>query len=390
MNTIVHALTLLLIYIILSLNIKRKNVIQSYVSLIIILFISMIVSIFHFHNFIETIIISTTFAICIYTSTKKCNSNFIWLISNTFFLCSLRYSVHGFFNFKQQSSNYESLIASAVQILFLFLLHFSKKEDFQNQTDKEIIISSFIEVLTACTSFILIAGLEESRMTFYWIVSSIISFVMISFCILFYHLQKQDFILKEMKERELLLKLSKDQYDFACQKADKLSKYKHDTLHQWHTLYEFLENHEIENAKEYIESLTNDLNYEHSLHYSTNIHMDALLQYKVQQYLDVHFEIKMHIQKDNCDALTDFCLLLSHLIDYCKKIIDKKNLSKELTIHCLQKEKQILLEISTNSFNKTNKDSLPESINEMIRKNQGTIQEMIDNKYRIQASFVVK
>lgn len=385
MNTIVHTMTLMLIYRILS--IKQS---QRMVSWIIVLFVSMLISIFHLHIFIETIIISITFTICSYTSTKKCNFNFIWLISNTFFLCSLRYNVHGFFIFKQQSSNYESLIASAVQILFLFLLYFSKKEDSQNQTNKEIIISSFIEVLIACTSFILIAGLEESRMTFYWIVSSIISFVMISFCILFYHLQKQDFLLKEMKERELLLKLSKNQYDFACQKEDELSKYKHDALHHLHTLYEFLDNHEIEKSKEYLESLTNDLNYEHSMHYSTNIHMDALLQYKVQQYLDVHFEIKMHIKKDNCDDLIDFCLLLSHLIDYCIGLILEKNLSKELTIHCLQKEKQILLEISTNSFNKTNTDSLPESIQEIIRKNQGTIQEMMDHKYRIQISFIVK
>lgn len=385
MNTIVHTMTLMLIYRILS--IKQS---QRMVSWIIVLFVSMLISIFHLHIFIETIIISITFAICIYTSTKKCNFNFIWLISNTFFLCSLRYNVHGFFIFKQQSSNNESLIASAVQILFLFLLYFSKKEDSQNQTNKEIIISSFLEVLIACTSFILIAGLEESRMTFYWIVSSIISFVMISFCILFYHLQKQDFLLKEMKERELLLKLSKDQCDFACQKEDELSKYKHDTLHHLHTLYEFLDNHEIEKAKEYIESLTNNLNYNPKINYSTNIYMNSLLQHKTQQYSNIQFHIKMHVQKDKCDELIDFCLLLSHLIDYCVALILEKNLSKELTIHCLQKGKQILLETSTDSYSQKDTTFLPESFTEILQKNQGTIQEMMDNKYRIQISFIVK
>lgn len=389
MNEIVHTITLLLIFMILSMNINNIKQSQRSISCIIVLLVSLVISLFHLHIFIETIIITIAFALCTYTATKQFDSTFIWLISHTFFLCSLRYSVHGFFIFKQQSCIYESLIASFIQLLFLFFFHISKEKDFQNQTNKEIIFSSFIEILIAGTSFILIAGLEESRITFYWIVSSVISFVMISFCVLFFHSQKQDLVIKEMKERELLLKLSKDQYDFACQKADELLKYKHDALHHWRTLYQILENHDIENAKEYIESVTSNVNYESLTHYATNIYMDSLLQHKIQQYSNIKFKIKMYVQKEHNDEIMDFCLLLSHLIDYCVGIIYENQLSKELTIHCFQKEKQILLEISTNYYKQKEIESLPESLKGMIKEHQGTIQEIIDDKYRIQIAFTL-
>ncbi len=389
MNTLLHTFTLILIYCILSINIERKKSIQIYKSWILVFIISVLVSYLNLHIFIETIIITITYAITIHMIIKTIDSNFILILSNTFFLCGLRYSVHGFYIFTQQSSHYESIIASVVQLLFLFSFYFSKKEIYK-QSKKEIILFSLIEVLIASMTFILIASIDESTITFYWIVSSIISFIMISFCVLFYHIQKQAYLLKEMKERELLLKLSKDQYEISLKQSSELSKHKHDTLHYLTVLHQFLESNEIETAKKHIESLTNSLNYSPTLQHSTNVYMNSLLQYKTQQYSDIQFNIKMHIQKEQCDELIDFCILVSHLIDYCVKIIQDYHSKKELTIHCFQKDNQILLETAIDSYDRKYTDSLPTSLKELAQKNQGIIQEIQDQKYRIQLSFIVK
>lgn len=58
-----------------------------------------------------------------------------------------------------------------------------------------------------------------------------------------------------------------------------------------------LEHNQIADALQYISSVTDKIEINTTSNYSTNIYMNALLQHKVKKYLDIQFNISMHVQK---------------------------------------------------------------------------------------------
>ena len=101
-----------------------------------------------------------------------------------------------------------------------------------------------------------------------------------------------------MKEQEEILKLAHNQYEFTLAQTENISQQKHDFIHDLSMIHSMLEHDQIADALQYISSVTDKIEINTTSNYSTNIYMNALLQHKVKKYLDIQFNISMHVQKN--------------------------------------------------------------------------------------------
>ena len=149
-------------------------------------------------------------------------------------------------------------------------------------------------------------------------------------------------------------------------------------------IHSMLEHNQIADALQYISSVTDKIEINTTSNYSTNIYMNALLQHKVKKYLDIQFNISMHVQKNTSKEFIDFCLLLSHFIDNAVETIHENSLRKYMEIKCTQQENKLFLEITTQKSSKKQDLAYIHSMNDLINKHHGTIQEYVDDQYHIQ------
>lgn len=112
--------------------------------------------------------------------------------------------------------------------------------------------------------------------------------------------------------------------------------------------------------------------------------MNALLQYKVKKYYDIQFDISMYVQKNTSKEFLDFCLLLSHFIDNAVENIYENSLRKYIEIKCTQHENKLFLEITIQKSSKKQDLAYIHSVNDLINKHHGTLQEYLDDQYHIQ------
>ena len=112
--------------------------------------------------------------------------------------------------------------------------------------------------------------------------------------------------------------------------------------------------------------------------------MNALLQYKVKKYYDIQFDISMYVQKSTSKEFIDFCLLLSHFIDNAVENIYENSLRKYIEIKCTQQENKLFLEITIQKSSKKQDLASIHSMNDLINKHHGTLQEYLDDQYHIQ------
>lgn len=348
--------------------------------LFLILFASFIISYFQLPILIETILITITFSVVFYLGQQKQNPiQLLEFSSKILFLCSLKYSVHGLNFFTHNLSINESILASIAQILFSLILQ-SDHDD----SSKEIAIHCIFNIIIAGTSFILIASQVETITVFYFLVSIVICVIICIISYLFFQNQKQENILKQMKEQEEILKLAHHQYEFTLAQTENISQQKHDFIHDLSMIHSMLEHDQITDALQYVSSLTDKIEVNTIPNYSTNIYMNALLQYKVKKYYDIQFNISMHVQKNTSKEFIDFCLLLSHFIDNAVETIHENSLRKHMEIKCTQQENKLFLEITTQKFSKKPNHTYINSMNEIINKYHGTLQEYVDDQYHIQ------
>lgn len=378
-----HILTLVLMYFILTW--KKENSKNYIISFIPVVFVSLILTYLHVSVFLETIVYSFT-VVCVSLLFVNHKSEWLPLLSACIFLCSLRYTVHGAFIMLQSYEQYENIIACIVQLVFAMSLRSSEKEHHFQMNKREKLISYFLQILLAGTTFILVSAISESKETFTMIVSCVIAGIILFITYLQTQNQIDHIQLQEIKNREQIFTLAKKQYEQMMLQNDKFAEYKHDAIHHYQMLYTLLANNNVNEAKEYLQTISQTMQADITQHYSTNVYIDALLQYKTQIYNDIHFDITMQLQREKTDEIIDFCILLSQLIDFTADIIYEKNLKKELTIHGKQIEKQIFLQIETQTFQK---DTNPvsdefELFNHLIQKFHGTIQEVFDKTYKIQ------
>lgn len=348
--------------------------------LFLILFASFIISYFQLPILIETILITITFSVVFYLGQQKQNPiQLLEFSSKILFLCSLKYSVHGLNYFTHDLSINESILAPIVQILFSLILQ-SDHDD----SSKEIAIHCIFNMIIAGTSFILIASQVETMTVFYFLVSIVICVIVCIISYLFFQNQKQDIIIKQMKEQEEILKLAHNQYEFTLAQTENISQQKHDFIHDLSMIHSMLEHNQIADALQYISSLTDKIEVNTIPNYSTNIYMNALLQYKVKKYYDIQFDISMHVQKNTSKEFIDFCLLLSHFIDNAVENIYENSLRKYIEIKCSQQENKLFLEITIQKSSKKQDLASIHSMNDLINKHHGTLQEYVDGQYHIQ------
>lgn len=187
-----------------------------------------------------------------------------------------------------------------------------------------------------------------------------------------------------MKEQEEILKLAHNQYEFTLAQTENISQQKHDFIHDLSMIHSMLEHDQIADALQYISSVTDKIEINTTSNYSTNIYMNALLQHKVKKYLDIQFNISMHVQKNTSKEFIDFCLLLSHFIDNAVENIYENSLRKYIEIKCMQQENKLFLEITTQKSSKKPDLAYIHSMNDLIHKHHGTLQEYVDDHYHIQ------
>lgn len=249
--------------------------------LFLILFASFIISYFQLPILIETILITITFSAVFYLGQQKQNPiQLLEFSSKILFLCSLKYSVHGLNYFTHDLSINESILAPIAQILFSLILQ-SDHDDSSN----EIAIHCIFNMIIAGTSFILIASQVETMTVLYFLVSIVICVIVCIISYLFFQNQKQDIIIKQMKEQEEILKLAHHQYEFTLAQTENISQQKHDFIHDLSMIHSMLEHDQIADALQYISSVTDKIEVNTIPNYSTNIYMNALLQYKVKKIL---------------------------------------------------------------------------------------------------------
>lgn len=379
-DILIHTGTWCFLYIMLcfrNINVQRKIYSEF---LFLILFISFIISYFQLPILIETILITITFTIVFFFEQQKQNPiQLLEFSSKILFLCSLKYSVQGLYFFTHNLSINESILASIVQILFSLILQ-SDHDD----SSKEITIHCIFNIIISGTSFILIASQVETKTVFYFLVSIVICVIVCIISFLFFQNQKQESILKQMKEQEEILKLAHNQYEFTLAQTENISQQKHDFIHDLSMIHSMLEHNQIADALQYISSVTDKIEINTTSNYSTNIYMNALLQHKVKKYPDIQFNISMHVQKNTSKEFIDFCLLLSHFIDNAVETIHENSLRKYMEIKCTQQENKLFLEITTQKSSKKPDLTYIHSMNDLINKHHGTIQEYVDDQYHIQ------
>lgn len=308
----------------------------------------------------------------------------IHTISYVFFLCSVRYSVHGFFVINSIVSTYEISIASIVQSIFVLFYLFEK-----NDVPKNSNVLCYLRYLIAGATFILVAAQAETSITFYFIVSAIFSIIILSFAYLFAQNEIQKSKIKEMKEKEEILKLARNQYQITLEQAEKYTKQKHDFMHHLSMLYTLLEEENYTQARQYLSDITQQINIHSVTNYSTNVYVNALLQYKTNTYSDILFDIEMHVSKNTSAEMIDFCLLLSKLIDYSTHCIYENKLKKNIKIQAIKKDNTIMLEIITQAFVNQQKETNIHTMDALVHKHNGTLQEITDANYHIQLSFTL-
>ena len=361
---------------------RKGNLLATVLSIGFIILASFIMYVLKISVLKETIFNFLLFCVLL-NFTKVPKTERIYTISYVFLLCSLRYSVHGFYIINSIASIYEISIASIIQIIFVLFYLFEKKNVSNNNA------LCFIRYIIAGATFILVAAKAETSMTFYLVVSAIFCFIILCFAYLFPQKEIQKTKIKEMKEKEEILTLARDQYQITLEQAEKYAKQKHDFIHHLSMLDTLLEEDNYTQARQYLSDITHQIQIRTITNYSTNIYVNALLQNKTNIYSDILFDIEMHISKDASAEMIDFCLLLSQLIDYAIKCIYEEHLNKKIKIQSIEKDHTIILEIITQAFTKHTKESNIDTMLMLVRKHNGTLQEIIDTNYHIQLSFTL-
>lgn len=171
--------------------------------------------------------------------------------------------------------------------------------------------------------------------------------------------------LKKIKNTNNFLNLQLDYqmkyYHNLKEKNSDLKSYKHDMLNHLSTVYNLIDNNNIEDSKKYVSSMISNFSKNKKTVIDTgNPILDSILTEKIEiaEKENIKITHEIFIKKDLKIDLLDCCIIFSNLLDNAIEASSKVENNKYIQIKLLSKENMLICKI-TNSIDKNvhiNKD----------------------------------
>lgn len=340
--------------------------------------------------YIQSIIV-IFFIICfLFFSRRKQTIRFesyLFSVSSLFFVFSVLYAFQGFCTIKHIQLNSYFFIVSILKITLPVLLNFSiyppKNVYIEKQSN---IFTCIIIFIISDFTFLSTCYFTDTSYSFKFLLS--ISFIFICTIISFLvcHNHFQDLRIKEYNAKMQLLSITHEQMFLTQNQIEKYMNFKHDLIHKLSDLNTEFSNHDSISCQNSIDKIISELDNDPIHFYSTNTLINTILNYKTERYPFITIQSEIHIQSTlNSEIISDLCIIISRLIDYCSSEIDCGQSSAVINLKCIQSKTQIALSFAFKSLNIDNLKSNNsfELLNYIVKKNYGTIQQSLQENNTI-------
>ena len=340
--------------------------------------------------YIQSIIV-IFFIICfLFFSRRKQTIRFesyLFSVSSLFFVFSVLYAFQGFCTIKHIQLNSYFFIVSILKITLPVLLNFSiyppKNVYIEKQSN---IFTCIIIFIISDFTFLSTCYFTDTSYSFKFLLS--ISFIFICTIISFLasHNHFQDLRIKEYNAKMQLLSITHEQMFLTQNQIEKYMNFKHDLIHKLSDLNTEFSNHDSISFQNSIDKIISELDNDPIHFYSTNTLINTILNYKTERYPFITIQSEIHIQSTlNSEIISDLCIIISRLIDYCSSEIDCGQSSAVINLKCIQSKTQIALSFAFKSLNIDNLKSNNsfELLNYIVKKNYGTIQQSLQENNTI-------
>lgn len=340
--------------------------------------------------YIQSIIV-IFFIICfLFFSRRKQTIRFesyLFSVSSLFFVFSVLYAFQGFCTIKHIQLNSYFFIISILKITFPILLHLSLYPPKNVHIEKQSkIFTCIIIFIISDFTFLSTCYFTDTSYSFKFLLS--ISFIFICTIISFLacHNHFQDLRIKEYNAKMQLLSITHEQMFLTQNQIEKYMNFKHDLIHKLSDLNTEFSNHDSISFQNSIDKIISELDNDPIHFYSTNTLINTILNYKTERYPFITIQSEIHIQSTlNSEIISDLCIIISRLIDYCSSEIDCGQSSAVINLKCIQSKTQIALSFAFKSLNIDNLKSNNsfELLNYIVKKNYGTIQQSLQENNTI-------
>lgn len=164
--------------------------------------------------------------------------------------------------------------------------------------------------------------------------------------------------LKKIKDDNNFLNLQLDYqlkyYHNLKEKNSNLKSYKHDMLNHWSTVYNLINNSNIEDSKEYISTMISNFSNEKKTIIDTgNPILDAILTEKIEIAMRKNIQVStdIFINKNLKIDLLDCCTIFSNILDNAIEASSKIESNRHIKIKLISKNNMLICKIS-NSIDK--------------------------------------
>ncbi|WP_196001612.1 sensor histidine kinase [Clostridium sp. 1001271B_151109_B4] len=164
--------------------------------------------------------------------------------------------------------------------------------------------------------------------------------------------------LKKIKEDNDFLKLQLDYqlkyYNYIKEKNSNIASYKHDMLNHWSTVYNLIDNNNIEVSKNYISNIIGKFSTDKKILIDTgNPVLDSILTEKLEiaKRQNIKLSTDIFINKNLKIDLLDCCIIFSNILDNAIEALSKVKNNKYLEIKLMSKGNILICKI-INSIDK--------------------------------------
>ncbi|MGG7142940.1 sensor histidine kinase [Clostridium nigeriense] len=283
--------------------------------------------------------------------------------------------------------------------IFIILLELKREKKLKS------LVNILIILFTSCILDIISYDIKSYKFNISFIY---IGTILIEIYILL-HILKEISKLKKIKNDNKLLNLQLDYqlkyYNNLNERNSNLKSYKHDMLNHLSTVYNLIDNNNIEDSKKYISSMINNFSKKRMSVIDTgNPILDSILSEKIEiaKKQNIQISQEIFINKNLKIDLLDCCIIFSNILDNAIEASSKVKNNKYIKIKLMSKGNMLICKISNSidknvkinkDFRTTKKDSYfhgigLKNVKNTINKYEGELSITYDN-FTFVTSFIL-